>query len=274
MRATFKSSLDEKSFARARRGLLCNIKGVASDVMVKNNGCEGDNVQAKSTAARGAPKARGTGNKPGSPQGSVRMPFNKRRAQILDVATDFFAENGLTGQTRQLAEKCGISQRLLYRFFPTKEDLLKEVYNQEILGAFKAVWFVDLQDRSRPISERLEAFYRDYLQSTLTRKWLRLLLYASLAEANMAPDYIAAIIMQVLEVVMREVAHEKGVSLPEEPALLHEMAWTLHGAISHYAIRRHIYQSSLSLSEDQVVSMHVRVFLAGFGDMIDVCRGD
>ncbi len=202
------------------------------------------------------------------------MPFNKRRAQILDVATDFFAENGLTGQTRQLAEKCGISQRLLYRFFPTKEDLLKEVYNQEILGAFKAVWFVDLQDRSRPVSERLEAFYRDYLQSTLTRKWLRLLLYASLAEANMAPDYIAAIIMQVLEVVMREVAHEKGVSLPEEPALLHEMAWTLHGAISHYAIRRHIYQSSLSLSEDQVVSMHVRVFLAGFGDMIDVCRGD
>ncbi|MBC7145983.1 MAG: TetR/AcrR family transcriptional regulator [Thioclava marina] len=222
----------------------------------------------------GSSKVGGAGSKPGSPQGAVRMPFNERRAQILDVASDFFAENGLAGQTRQLAEKCGISQRLLYRFFPTKEDLLREVYNQEILGAFKAVWFVELQDRSQPVSVRLEAFYRDYLQSTLTRKWLRLFLYASLAEANMAPDYIAAIITQLLEVVMREVAHEKGVVLPADPALLREMAWTLHGAISHYAIRRHIYQSSLSLSEDQVVSMHVRLFVAGFADMIDACRGD
>ncbi|WP_274963725.1 MULTISPECIES: TetR/AcrR family transcriptional regulator [Thioclava] len=244
---------------------------VASGVGMNNKGCQGENVQAKPKMTEGSSKTNGAGNKPGSPQGAVRMPFNERRAQILDVATEFFAENGLAGQTRQLAEKCGISQRLLYRFFPTKEDLLKEVYNREILGAFKAVWFVELQDRSQPMAVRLDAFYRDYLQSTLTRKWLRLFLYASLAEANMAPDYIAAIVMQLLETVMREVAHERGVELPEDPALLREMAWTLHGAISHYAIRRHIYQSSLSLSEDQVVTMHVRVFLAGFEDMVEVC---
>ncbi|WP_202900067.1 TetR/AcrR family transcriptional regulator [Thioclava atlantica] len=240
---------------------------------MNKKGRPGENVRAKLKMSEGSSKTNATGGKPGSPQGAVRMPFNERRAQILDVASEFFAENGLAGQTRQLAEKCGISQRLLYRFFPTKEDLLKEVYDQEILGAFKAVWFVELQDRTRPVSERLDAFYRDYLRSTLTRKWLRLFLYASLAEAKMAPDYISAIVMQLLETVMREVAHERGVDLPEDPALLREMAWTLHGAISHYAIRRHIYQSSLSLSEDQVVSMHVRVFLAGFEDMVKMCVG-
>lgn len=200
------------------------------------------------------------------------MPFNERRAQILDVATEFFAENGLTAQTRQLADRCGISQRLLYRFFPTKEDLVREVYNQEILGAFKAVWFVDLQDRSRPMADRLERFYGDYLSSTLTRKWLRLFLYASLAEANMAPDYISAIITQLLEVVMRETAAEKQVALPDELAAQHEMGWTLHGAISHYAIRRHLYRSSHSLPERQVITMHVRMFLAGFEDMSEAYR--
>jgi len=231
-------------------------------------------VRAKSAALREKTEGREAPKKAAPGPGAGRMPFNERRAQILAVATEFFAENGLTAQTRQLAEQCGISQRLLYRFFPTKEDLVREVYNQEILGAFKAVWFVDLQDRAQPIEARLERFYGDYIQSTLTRKWLRLFLYASLAEANMAPDYISAIITQLLEVVMREAAFEKGVDLPDNRAAQHEMGWTLHGAISHYAIRRHLYRSSHSLSEEQVVAMHVRMFLAGFEDMLAVYRGD
>lgn len=200
------------------------------------------------------------------------MPYGERRAQILEVASEFFSENGLTAQTRQLAEQCGISQRLLYRFFPTKEDLVAEVYRQEILGAFKAVWFAELQDRTRSVEDRLIRFYLDYTQTTLTRKWLRFFMYASLAEANMAPDYISSIITQLLEVIMREVAFEKSLDLPEDRAVLHEMGWTLHGAISHYAIRRHLYQSSNVLSEDRVVALHIRTFLAGFGAMLGEYR--
>lgn len=227
-------------------------------------------MKAKSTALRGVkggPRAKPQAAKPGG-----RMPYNERRAQILEVASEFFSENGLTAQTRQLAEKCGISQRLLYRFFPTKEDLVAEVYRQEILGAFKAVWFVELQDRSRSAEDRLVQFYIDYTKTTLTRKWLRFFMYASLAEANMAPDYISSIITQLLEVIMREVAHEKGLELPAERAVVHEMGWTLHGAISHYAIRRHLYQSSNFLSEDRVVALHIKTFLGGFEAMLDEYR--
>ncbi len=228
-------------------------------------------MQAKSEALRSKSDGR---KAPANSKktGTSRLPYKERRAQILDVATEFFAENGLTAQTRQLADRCGISQRLLYRFFSTKEDLVKEVYHQEILGAFKAVWFVNLQDRTRPMVDRLERFYVDYLAGTLTRKWLRLFLYASLAEANMAPDYISAIITQLLEVIMRETAAEKGTTLPDNSPALHEMGWTLHGAISHYAIRRHLYRSSQSLPESLVVAMHVRMFLAGFEDMLTVYR--
>ena len=97
-------------------------------------------MRAKSTALREKTDGREGPKKAVPASSGGRMPFNERRAQILAVATEFFAENGLTAQTRQLAEQCGISQRLLYRFFPTKEDLVREVYNQEILGAFKAVF--------------------------------------------------------------------------------------------------------------------------------------
>lgn len=224
-------------------------------------------MKAKSDALRA--QGRKDGEKKASKRGTERLPHAERRAQILATSTEFFAENGLTGQTRRLAEACGVSQRLLYRFFPTKEDLLAEVYREEILGAFKADWFVALQDRTQPVEARLERFYLDYLDTTLTRKWLRLFLYASLSDSSMAPDYIASIVTQLLDVIMREVAFELDVTLPDDPDATREMAWTLHGAISHYAIRRHIYKASWRVPEDQIVTMSVRMFLGGFRDVVD-----
>lgn len=211
----------------------------------------------------------GKPKKQAPPPAGARLPHAERRAQILATASDFFAENGLTGQTRRLADACGISQRLLYRFFPTKEDLVAEVYRQEILGAFKGNWFVDLQDRSRPVEQRFRDFYEDYLQTTLTQKWLRLFLYASLSDGSMAPDYIASIVTQLLEVLMQEAAFELGVTLPDDRDVVREMAWTLHGSMSHFAIRRHIYKASRSVPEERIVAMNVRMFLAGLGPMID-----
>ena len=121
----------------------------------------------------------------------ARMAPADRKAMILSRATEFFAEYGLTAQTRALATACGVAQRLLYRYFPSKAALLDEVYQQGIAAPFKAVWLVRLKDRTRPFEERLAEFYRNYSAEVLTRKWLRLFLYASLAEVRMAPDYIA-----------------------------------------------------------------------------------
>ena len=198
-----------------------------------------------------------------------RMPRAERKAQILATAAEFFANHGLTAQTRRLADACGISQRLLYRFFPTKEVLVAEVYRSEILGHFKGHWFAQLQDRTRPMEERLLGFYQEYLATVLTRSWLRLFMYASLADARMAPDYIASIVRQLLETIVTEVAHEQQVELPEEAPVRHEIGWALHGAISHYAIRRHLYGASDDVAEEVVVRMHVRLFLSGFSGMLE-----
>ena len=40
-----------------------------------------------------------------------RIPLRERRELILVQAGEFFAEYGLTAQTRALADACGISQR-------------------------------------------------------------------------------------------------------------------------------------------------------------------
>jgi AcrR family transcriptional regulator len=192
-----------------------------------------------------------------------RLKAADRREQILAKAADFFAEYGLTAQTRALAAACGVSQRLLYRVFPNKAALLEAVYEREIVGPFKAVWLVQLADRSKPVETRLVAFYRDYCAAVLTRRWLRLFLYASLAEVDMAPSYIADIVTRMLETVVTEAAHERGLALPRDRSRIHEIGWTLHGAISHLAIRREVYANRNAVSIDEVVAMHIAIFMGG-----------
>lgn len=198
-----------------------------------------------------------------------RLPADQRKALILARASDFFAEYGLTAQTRPLAAACGVTQRLLYRYFPSKAALLAEVYGAAIVAPFKAVWMVKLKDRSQPLEERLIVFYRNYYREVLTRKWLRLFLYASLAEVTMAPDYTQAILMETLETVVAEVAHEKGVPMPRQRKTVHEIGWILHGAVSHLAIRRHLYRLSQEIDEDKVLALHVRSFIGGFAAAVE-----
>ena len=198
----------------------------------------------------------------GTRKPTARMPARERRAQILEKAFEFFSENGLTAQTRALADACGVSQRLLYSVFPSKADLIKAVYDTQIAGPFKAVWFVQLRDRQVPLKERLITFYREYYDTILTRRWLRLFIYSSLAEVEIAPTYIADVVRNILQIITEEAAFEAGVNLPAEHALMQELGWVLHGNISHLGIRRHVYKDMTSVPVDTVIEMHVKTFLA------------
>lgn len=216
-------------------------------------------ADARRSPQRGAQKARTK---------TVRLPREERRAQILAQASQFFAEYGLTAQTRALADACGISQRLLYSFFPSKAALLEEVYRSQIAGPFKAIWFADLKDRTKTVEQRLVAFYEDYYWGVTTRHWLRLFLYASLAELAMAPAYINAIVTHMLEIIVAEAALEQGLEVPADPASVQEIGWILHGAVSHLAIRRHIYGNDNPMAVREVLGLHVRSFIGGLGTVL------
>lgn len=198
----------------------------------------------------------------------VRMPRAQRRAHILEKAGQYFSEYGLTAQTRGLAEACGISQRLLYSFFPNKAALIEQVYRDQIEGPFKAVWLVQLRDRSVPVEQRIITFYCEYYEVILTRRWLRLFLYASLAEEVMAQTYISKVLAEILDLMLREAAFEAGLKPPRNRAQAQEIGWILHGAVSHLAIRRHIYHNDNPVPVERVIALHVRSYLAGLDSLL------
>jgi hypothetical protein len=78
--------------------------------------------------------------------------------------------------------------------------------------------------------------------------------------------------MEMLETVVAEVAHEKGIAAPRQRKTVHEIGWILHGAVSHLAIRRQIYRLSQEIDEDKVLALHVRAFIAGFAATVEAAR--
>jgi hypothetical protein len=69
-----------------------------------------------------------------------------------------------------------------------------------------------------------------------------------------------------------ETGHALKVELPSDQVLLREMGYALHGAVSHFAIRRHVYGASRQILEERVVVLQVRLFVTGFAAMAAAAR--
>src|SRR5437764_10173237 len=97
--------------------------------------------------------------------------------EIVRGAVSFFAEVGFEGGTRELAKRLGITQPLLYRYFPSKEALLDRVYQEVYLSRWDPQWESRLADRAVPLESRLSAFYIEYAKVILTYEWVRLFMF-------------------------------------------------------------------------------------------------
>jgi AcrR family transcriptional regulator len=61
-----------------------------------------------------------------------RMSPATRKEQILDAAVELIVSNGHSSCTlEQVAAAAGISKALIYKYFPKRDDLLKDILNRE-----------------------------------------------------------------------------------------------------------------------------------------------
>ena len=139
-----------------------------------------------------------------------RLSPAERERHIVDGAIQFFAEAGFGGQTRELAQRLGITQPLLYRYFPTKQDLIERVYEEVFIGRWKPEWESLINDRSRPLRDRLIAFYRAYADEVLTYEWIRIYMFAGLSGEAINRRYIDLLEQRLLAPVCAEVRAAAG----------------------------------------------------------------
>ena len=107
-----------------------------------------------------------------------RLEGDARREQIVAVARQMFADGGYrTTTTRGLARAAGVSDALMYRYFESKEDVLRAVVDQGLAG-FAAMGMAASAGRDLAIAERLAGVGRAFLEALAAQRDL-IVLYVS-----------------------------------------------------------------------------------------------
>lgn len=127
--------------------------------------------------------------KPDAVASTRRLAPEDREQQIVEKAIEHFTRRGFAGSTRELARELGITQPLLYRYFPSKEALIDRVYNE--VFSWRPNWETDLTNRVLPLTERLHRFYSEYAQVILREEWIRILIFAGLTREGINTKYLA-----------------------------------------------------------------------------------
>lgn len=183
---------------------------------------------------------------------------------IVDEAVHFFAEVGFEGQTRALAQRLGVTQPLLYRYFPDKDALIERVYQEVFEGGWDSAWESLLADRSQDLRARLSALYRNYIRVNFSYERVRLFLFAGLKDRHIGERYLGFLRQHLFEPLAREVRHAAGVD-PGGP-LRHdeiEAVAGLHGAVGYVGLRRWVYQMEDAIDVEGAVESLIESFVVG-----------
>ncbi|MEM7442544.1 MAG: helix-turn-helix domain-containing protein [Pseudomonadota bacterium] len=195
-----------------------------------------------------------------------RLRRAERERQILNEAISFFAERGFSGQTRELAKRLGVTQPLLYRYFPTKADLIQRVYEEVYLSRWDPAWPGMITDRSINLRDRLVRFYTVYFETIFSSDWMRIYMFSGLHGEAINEQYIAHVEKHLLTPTIAEMRAERGLPGPNErpidPMEL-EVAWNAQSGIFYYGIRRYVYGIDIKTPLTEVIETNVDVMLCG-----------
>jgi len=204
-----------------------------------------------------------------------RLAPEDREHLIVQAAISFFAKHGFDASTRDLARELGITQPLLYRYFPTKEALVDRVYEEVFVRRWNPEWEEWLADRATPLADRLKRYLKDYARFILRGEWVRIFMYAGLSRGGINQKYLARLRERHFVVIARELRHEYGIPEPVDADALDEeveLIWAMHSSVFYIGVRKWIYDMPTPRHLERLIDMRVDAFLAGVPGVLIASR--
>ena len=201
---------------------------------------------------------------PGPTAARKRLAPDARAQQILEGAIGYFAEFGFDGGTRALATYLGISQALLFRYFPNKAALVDRVYEVVFLNRWNPDWKPLLTRRELPLAERLTAFYRDYNRSIDRYEVIRISLFSALRHESISQRYFARLREQLIAPIVVECRAHLGLPTPESLALTsteEQLVFSLHATVIYGIMRKHVFHAAAPADPDFLIELFVDGFV-------------
>jgi len=188
-----------------------------------------------------------------------RLPRTARRAQLLHVALDVFAESGYHAASMdEIADRAGVSKPVLYQHFPGKLDLylaLLQASVDTVINGVKSA-LDSTQDNRRRVQATMELWY-DYVADR--RAAFRLVFEADLTSDPRVRELVERVTEESARAVAEVIREDTNLS----PAASHLLAAGLVG-IRHVSARSWMSSDS-ELSRDEAIQLAAGLAWRGIG---------
>ncbi|MCG6139050.1 TetR/AcrR family transcriptional regulator [Leptospira mtsangambouensis] len=100
---------------------------------------------------------------------AYQNPESEKEKDIVKAAEDVFAELGFSGATTaELAKRAGVTERTLFKYFPSKNDLYRRVLSGLLLSTIVPGHMSDLKERLQTLKPNFKEWYVAILKARYT----------------------------------------------------------------------------------------------------------
>ena len=199
----------------------------------------------------------------------------ERKASIISSAATLFAAKGFTGtKTKAIAEQAGVSEALLFKHFPSKNDLYAAILVKQspipgILAELKAL--ADEQNDEKVFT---------HIAKTIVRKapdfqLMRLLLFSALEEHELSDMFFHNHVRVFYDFLAGYIDRRirDGVFRPLDPLLA---ARAFMGMLIYHRLLSQLLQMPVPQKPQEIEVTFVSIFLDGLraGKIVKVAWGD
>jgi TetR/AcrR family transcriptional regulator len=195
-----------------------------------------------------------------------RLQASDRRLQLVETALDFFSRKGFSGTTtKEIAAAAGVTEAIIFRHFPTKQDLYNAVLDRHLdssqLAECIAQWksCMDRNDDEgliRAMVERvIEGFRRDL-------RGHRVLLFAALEGHETALEYNRQFSLPILDLLSQYVARRQseGALRGTDPGAILAAAY---GMAAQYATMTQMFGFRTNTPDSKITDSFVDIVMHG-----------
>lgn len=204
---------------------------------------------------------------------SGRLSQQTRRRMIIEEAIELFAEKGFRASTRELAQRVGVTQPLLFQHFPNKNALIQAIFDTWYERMLARDWLALLGDQKRDLRSRLIGFFFSYATTIYDYNWIRIYMFAGLEGGGFNRFYINKLTEPLLREIAAQIRADFGIArhAPTDVTSAEiELMWILHGGLYYLAIRKQIYgMKSNDLDLHELITYSVDAILAGMRRLLD-----
>jgi len=194
-----------------------------------------------------------------------RIPGQIRKATIIQAAASLFAEKGFSGtKTREIAERAGVSEALIFKHFPSKEDLYAAILAEEspVPGLLSRV--KNLAEQRNDV-EVFSVIAQTVVEGAPDSDLMRLILFSALENHELSDMFFHNHIQGFYEFLAGYIQQriDEGVFQPVQPLIA---ARAFMGMLIYHRLLTVLFHAQLPQTVEDISRTFVNIMMNGLSN--------